>query len=168
MGTGQADSTPIRMPRPALFEESSAMRCFVRGCLLLPALLCLLTSGCGSGNRHGSSTFAPVSGRVFLDSSPLAHALVRFSPVNREGSPPDSYGETDEQGAFTLKPALHGGGDVTGAIVGEHRVEFSIFDRQAEGGPRERLPAKLNRDSKERFVVPPEGTTEANFTLTSR
>ena len=144
------------------------MRCYPLKSLLL--LLLLLVLGCGT-DKCGPPIVG-VSGRVTLDNRPLAKATVRFQPATREGDPrlsPDSYGETDEQGYYILKP----GGDrsgAAGALVGPHWIQISVFDRAGDGrsGPRELVPYKYNRDSKLTFTVPPEGTTDADFNLASK
>jgi hypothetical protein len=132
--------------------------------VFLPLLL--LCVGCGP---KGGSAFAPVSGRVLLNNKPLANANVRFQPERKQGDDtnrPDSYGETDEQGYFTLKPVGKDWSGTEGALVGKHFVQISTFDRTLgqNGLPRgELVPYQYNRDSSLTFTVPPEGTTEANF-----
>jgi hypothetical protein len=143
----------------------------MRGYLSVPLLLllALLPLGCG---KKSSPSVVPVSGRVTLDNRPLANATVRFQPASREAGDrqsPDSYGETDEQGHFTLSPV--GGDEGEGAAVGKHYVQISILDRMGDGhtGPRELVPAKYNRDSKLTFSVPAGGARDsANFDLTSK
>lgn len=119
-----------------------------------------------------SYSIAPVSGTVTLDGEPLANASVGFEPI-RQGDDIvagyGSYGETDENGNFTLK-TLHG---EDGAIVGKHRV--SIRTVSGELGPdgedvitsEEKLPPRYNSDTELTFEVQPEGTDAATFELTS-
>jgi hypothetical protein len=139
----------------------------------LPVALIVLLLSAGCGKKDGPE-FVPVSGRVIMDKRPLAKAIVHFQPAGREGGVvlPDSYGETDEQGYFVLKPAVPGRSDLEGAVVGKHLVSISLFDRDnpSPSGPVERMPAKYNADSKLTFVVPPEGAKDkANFLdLTNR
>lgn len=126
----------------------------------------VLFAGCASE----SYSTAPVSGTVTLDGEPLANASVGFEPI-RQGQDIvagyGSYGETDENGNFTLK-TLHG---QDGAIVGKHRV--SIRTVSGEMGPdgetvmtsEERLPPRYNSDTELTFEVPPEGSDAANFDL---
>jgi hypothetical protein len=106
-----------------------------------------------------------------MDNQPLPKATVRFQPVDRKDGRlfPDCYGETDEQGNYTLKPAV-GQGTLAGAVPGKYLVQISIFDREGKGksGPREMIAAKYNQDSQLSFTVPAEGTKEADFQLKSR
>jgi hypothetical protein len=141
------------------------MRSPLFGNRFLPFFVVVLVPlGC---QKQGS--FAPVKGRVLMDNSPLAKATVRFQPTHRENATlsPDCYGETDEQGYFTLKPAIDRG-EAEGAIPGEYSVQISIIDRVTPGKrSRELVPAKYNSKSQLTYTVPPEGTTDAVFRLTS-
>jgi hypothetical protein len=104
-----------------------------------------------------------------MDNHPLANAEIRFYPL--AGSDlPYSVGETDQEGNYTLKLAQSG---TDGAVVAEHRVEISVWERNQEKpqrpeGPREMVPRKYNRNSILTAVVPPEGRKDANFDLKSR
>jgi hypothetical protein len=134
--------------------------------------LSLLCSGCGKTDGSGFK-FVPVSGRVMLDNKPLANATVRFQFATADNSqrPPDAYGETDDQGNYTLKPVVEGRKEVEGTVAGKHLVQISLFDRDHPGpqGPVERVPARYNTNSALFFDVPPEGAKgTANFNLTSR
>jgi hypothetical protein len=138
----------------------------MRARLLLGCVL-VAVAGCGT------SKFVPVSGKVTLDGKPLAGATVSFEPVTEPGTtplPPGSLGKTDQNGNFTLQ-ATSG---ENGALVGKHRVVISLIGEQATGDERrrgggvaEKLPRKYNADSELTFDVPPGGTSEAVFTLTS-
>lgn len=133
--------------------------------------LCLfvaLAAGAGCNAQYSSNTYVPVSGRVMLDSRPVVNANVRFQPVKQDAGKivPESYGETDDKGFFTLRPITDREED-TGAVPGEYLIQISLFDRD-KGSGREMIPFKYNRDSKLSFKVPPEGTKDANFNLTSR
>jgi hypothetical protein len=137
----------------------------------------LLALGCG-----GSKTLAPVSGVVTLDGKPLPDAYVAFEPVeNNNGpnkAPTTSGGQTDENGAYSLK-AVTG---EKGALVGSHKVRISIpkvlqpqdsntdARQRRRAGPTEveKLPARYNAKSELTCAVPPEGRTNANFDLKSR
>jgi hypothetical protein len=135
-------------------------------------VLSLLCSGCGKTEGSGFK-FVPVSGRVTLDNKPLAKASVRFQFATADSTqrPPDAYGQTDDQGNYTLKPIVEGLKDVEGTVAGKHLVQISLFDRDHPGpqGPVERVPAQYNENSKLTFDVPPEGARgTANFNLTSR
>jgi hypothetical protein len=137
--------------------------------LALPVLL-LPSLGCGPRYQ-----VAPVSGQVLMDNRPLAQAEVRFYPAN----PPKgaavvySHGQTDQQGNFTLKTFL-GDREVDGGLVGEDRVMITLNERDLDraggprGRPRELVPAQYNTNSKLTFTVPPEGSKDANFKLTSK
>jgi len=130
-------------------------------------LVLLLPLSCG---KKAGLPLAPVSGRITMDKKPLAKAQVRFQPANPQTDPalcPESYGETDEQGNYSLKP-VGARANEQGAVVGNHIVQVSIFERESPTGPRELIPAKYSSGTALTFTVPPEGTKEANFDLTSK
>src|SRR4051794_38813167 len=114
-----------------------------RACLAW-GVLALLTAGCG-----GPKT-APVSGRVTLDSKPLANATVVFVPVDRPAGKdplPSSVGVTDEAGHYSL--VLDNARKTKGAVVGKHKV---IITLGGKGDPndttrtfRKQLPPRYNR-----------------------
>lgn len=127
----------------------------------------LLLAGC-SGNPY---EIAPVSGRITLDGDPVAKAIVSFEPVG-EGDKlrlgPGSFGVTDAEGRYTLETVDRR----SGAVVGEHRVTISTFraapDRsKMEVVRKEEIPARYNDESELTFVVPPEGSENADFELVS-
>ena len=91
----------------------------------LPLIVMIMFVGC-SGTPADQPDTAEVSGVVKLNGSPLASAIVKFSPEG-EGRP--SYGETDAEGNYKLKYTE----SVSGAIPGEHSVTVSIVDN-GEGG----------------------------------
>src|SRR4051812_48296339 len=99
---------------------------------ILAALLLLATLGCAGGPKVVS-----VSGRVTLDSKPLAGAHVNFQPVGDLNSPPGSgsYGKTDADGRYTLRLIQP---DRPGAVVGKHKVSISKrggeASQQSDGG----------------------------------
>ncbi len=133
---------------------------------ILP-LVALGLAGCGS-----EYPVAPVSGEITLNGAPLAGARVGFEPM-REGDDleagPGSYGVTDEQGRYQLT-ALDGR---PGAVVGNHRVWVRTY--QAREGPHgqiipvtpERVPKRYNIQTELTFEVPPGGSDEADFALSS-
>lgn len=140
----------------------------------LPIVLCgimLGLTGCSGGPK-----VVPVSGVVTLDGKPLANAVVAFNPAAMPGKieapGPGSMAVTDEHGHFELK-IIGTDGKSIGAVVGEHRVRISTADLKsgdsdaaaASQEPKERVPAKYNRNSELKFTVPASGTSEANFTL---
>lgn len=110
---------------------------------------------------------APVSGQVTLDNEPLADAFISFQPFGGEGEAkpgPGSYARTDEQGRFTLRVIEP---EQSGAVVGKHRVMISTAVSAGHDGARltgERVPRRY-RDGRLEFVVPSEGTIDANFEL---
>ena len=137
--------------------------------LLLPLAWVLLLAGCGSGSYE----IAPVSGRVTLDGEPLKGCQVRFQPVAASESNvapgPGAFAVTDEQGRFTLRtiePVR------PGAVVGAHRVWLTTVneeDMQSESWrvTAEKVPPPY-RNGQLEFDVPPNGTEEADFELTSQ
>jgi hypothetical protein len=135
--------------------------------LILP-LLVLAPAGCGKGYK-----LATVSGRITIDKHPLAGAEVSFFPVDGGKDSPYASGKTDEQGNYKLE-AFVGSSTSEGAVVGENRV--TIMGANARSGKRPRgmahtpdeVPAKYNSQSTLSFTILPEGTSEANFDLTSR
>jgi hypothetical protein len=140
----------------------------MRGCLrslvLVPMLLPL---ACGDGGPK----FVRVSGRITMDNLPLAGAKIGFQPMASEGGiatpGPGSIGETDDDGNYSLKVI---GQSREGAVIGTHRIEINKFDRPIDSsddrGRRNLVPARYNLKTILTFPVPPEGTTEANFSLT--
>jgi hypothetical protein len=114
-----------------------------------------------------------------MNGQPLANAHVQFQPVGNDPGP-GSYGATDADGRFRLQiNSQQMQGD--GAVVGKHVVRFGTIMKggganvepdkgsadDAPLGGKETIPARYNQDSQMTFVVPPKGTTEANFELTS-
>jgi hypothetical protein len=76
-----------------------------------------------------------------------------------------SYSATDAEGRFTLV-GLKG---KQGAAVGPHRVAIrKPKNPRREDGGGEMVPARYNLDTELTFVVPPEGTDQANFDLKSK
>ncbi|HEV3236975.1 MAG TPA: hypothetical protein VGZ25_08305 [Gemmataceae bacterium] len=142
------------------------MRGYFRFTWLL--LMLLVPIGCGKDYK-----LAPVSGRVMMDSRPLANAEVRFVPTSGQDIP-DSVATTDDEGHYELHA-----GESLGAVVGEHHVMISLDPRKNKrvfmaegkmraGAPGELLPSQYNRDSKLTCTVPPEGKKDADFDLKSK
>src|SRR5262245_55694103 len=141
--------------------------------LAMPLLL-LAPVGCGKNYQ-----LAPVLGRVTMDNRPLVGAEVSFCPANGSKDTPYAIGTTDDQGNYKLEVYV-GGNAANGAVVGENRVTISLSQvggskkiaakdmGKAMASGYEQVPAKYNRDSTLTFTVPPAGTTEANFQLSSR
>jgi hypothetical protein len=124
----------------------------------------VLAVGC-AGSESGK--YAPVSGQVILNGSPLADATVSFQPDSTIGR--GSSGKTDAQGKYSLM--VLGTGE-KGALVGKHKVVITA----PEGPPpdpqddnpkprQDRVPRQYNADSTLTFDVPAGGTNEANFSL---
>jgi len=142
----------------------------VRCCVLTAVAGCLLPLGCGTEEYE----LAPVSGRVTLDGKPLAGVKVSFQPASKRPDQPNpgpgSYGTTDEDGRYilqTIEPVADG------AVVGPHKVRLrSKLPPQDPADDRafvykEIIPARW-RDGTQTFEVPPEGTDQADFKLSSR
>jgi hypothetical protein len=138
--------------------------------LLLFVVSCFLWSGCGGPEYD----LAPVSGRVTMAGKPLADVKVSFQPTAKSpGQPnpgPGSYGTTDAEGRFTLRTIEP---EADGAVVGTHRVHLRTKppaqDPTDDRAPvfKEIVPPRW-RDGSQTFEVPPEGTQQADFELTSR
>ncbi|MBN2577576.1 MAG: carboxypeptidase regulatory-like domain-containing protein [Pirellulales bacterium] len=139
----------------------------------IACLLCftVFVSGCNDPGYDVSR----VSGRVTLNSKPLAGATVSFQPIaspNAVNPGPGSFGRTDEQGRFSL--SLVSSKKNLGAVVGKHRVTISIpgvLDREMTGkvlhDPNNLIPRKF-QDGSVTFDVPETGTDQANFDLSSK
>jgi len=133
----------------------------------------------GSGCSSGSTAYqtAPITGVVTLDGQPLEGAHVTFMPApelrSTSESGPESMGDTDAQGRYTLRTVF---GD-TGASLGKNRVMIST--RKIELDPmnpdksketaKERVPGRYFTDQAPlTFEVPKGGSQEANFSLTTK
>jgi hypothetical protein len=119
-------------------------------------------AGCGGGS-------VPVEGTLTLDGNPLAEATVTFQ--GRGGAPEDAIfvGETDSQGCFSLKSFRSRS---PGAPPGSYRVSITTVKLPPNADertilPPERVPPKY-RDGSQGFEVPEQGTTEADFHITTR
>jgi hypothetical protein len=141
-------------------------------CLLRPhaAVTCflLLLAGCSGGRKA-----VPVSGRVTLDGQPVADVYVSFQPVAATDINADAMGSTgitDQEGKFTLSLSDT---QAPGALAGKHAVRLS--DKRAssssDGGPssapKPRFPTRY-ADGSLSFEVPPDGTSQADFKLSSK
>jgi hypothetical protein len=116
----------------------------------------LLLIGCSAGH-----SLAPVSGKVTRNGKGVAGASITFQPVAATNPGPSSLAESDANGKYELKVK---GEDKAGAVVGSHRVYVT---------PPSKTPAKNDDPVKVKirpkqfdFVVPPEGTTSADFDIT--
>jgi hypothetical protein len=135
-------------------------------------LVLFLVSVAGCGDR--GPDVAHVSGRVTMDNLPLRGAKVTFQPIAQEGAlapGPGSWAETDDDGRYTLKVV---GKNREGAVVGMHRVEISLLEQsqpvkdEDHSRTRNRVPARYNFQSDLQREVPPGGTRELDFELTSK
>jgi hypothetical protein len=138
-----------------------------------PIALCLMViSGCGDSKDY---ELAPVSGVVTLDGQPVPQAEVVFQPIGtaeKSAPGPGSVARADESGRFELKTIR----DEPGAVVGSHSVAIYSHREAPAGGsdvdvgpPRtEAIPARYNVDTKLTFDVPADGTTAADFKLTTQ
>lgn len=135
--------------------------------LLVLALGCLLHCGCGGRGYQ----LAPVSGRVTLDNKPLADVVVNFQP-RQEGNAtpgPGSFGKTDAEGRYWLRTIEEP--PVDGAVVGKHIVTIrasleKTLTTDESVAPPVILPQEATNGSLS-LVVPPEGSEQADFKLTS-
>jgi hypothetical protein len=142
-------------------------------------LLALLAAAVGCSD--GGYRVAPVSGRVTIDGRPAAGIHVEFLPdgggkVLNPG--PGSIGIANAQGVYVLNCVQT---REKGAVVGRHRVLIRVRDGADEDEvllatgkitrskvrPKQ-LPARYNAESELRFDVPPRGTDQANFDLSSK
>lgn len=139
-------------------------------CVLWIGLLAALAAGCSS-----DWDITRVSGRVTMDGEPLVDASVIFQPMakaDKDGQAgTGSYGRTDNDGRYSLITVF---GDKPGAVVGTHKVLISTegsSDASARSDDNRRpsgetVPLRY-RDGSQKFEVPPSGTDQANFDLTT-
>jgi hypothetical protein len=108
--------------------------------LSLIALTAALGTASCSPTARRVPTF-PVTGTLTQNGKPLANAAVVFHPVAADGADVlRPRGTTDVTGAFTL--TTYDGGD--GAPAGDYRLTVELWTTPtADGGPVNRLPAKL-------------------------
>jgi hypothetical protein len=133
--------------------------------VMLASVVILAAGGCG-----GSVALAPVEGVVTLDGQPLADASVSLGPT-KATEPGPFVGTTDASGKFTLGAVDNPGG---GAAPGEYLVMITTVKQTGSGLESDPPPTQREvvpmayRDGTTKFTVPAEGTTSANFTMTSR
>jgi hypothetical protein len=125
---------------------------------LTPILLCLLLTGCGSGDG-----LARVKGKVTLNGEPLEGAIVQFQPTEEGGTA--SAGKTDANGRYVLMHTF----DQPGALPGEHvvsiRTAAAYYDEE-DSEAEERIPAKYNsRSELKRTVAPGRNTFDFELDL---
>jgi hypothetical protein len=130
------------------------------------------TAGCGPKPVR----VAKVAGRVTMDGKPLPKASVTFVPMASKDNlnpGPTAQGITDTDGRYQLSVDTA----TPGAVVGKCRIYITTIlsdpaiDERDAGGPvrklRDKVPARYNMGTELEFDVPPGGTAEANFDLTS-
>jgi hypothetical protein len=139
--------------------------------VVLSAVLVLIV-GCGPKLVR----VARVAGQVKLDGKPLPKASVTFVPMASKENlnpGPTAQGITDAEGRYQLSVDI----STPGAVVGKCRIYITTIlsdpaiDERDAGGPirkvRDKVPAKYNMGTELEFNVPPGGTDQANFDLTS-
>ena len=117
----------------------------------------------------GGKQVVPVTGVVTLDGEPLADADITFDAIAGGGL--IYVAKTDAEGRFSLKAF---DSVATGAVAGDYRVSISTAKAVSPTGvaedmvfTSERVPAEY-RNGRLRFVVPEQGTNNADFELTSQ
>jgi len=121
------------------------------GCLLVVGLVAA-AGGCGSSDRPELGT---VEGTVTLDGSPLADAMVLFTP---DGPGRTSIGSTAADGRYELVYLR----DIMGANPGRHTVRITTGSE--EEGRAERLPARYHEQTELEAMVEP-GSNTIDFSL---
>jgi hypothetical protein len=125
--------------------------------------IAVLASGCGGAG------LVPVEGVVTLDGKPLSGATIRLDRSTGPVSERSFVGETDAQGHFAVGPIES---DKKGAIPDTYRVFITSVTVPADANemtklPPERVPVQF-RNGSEVLEISTDGTTEANFAMTSR
>ncbi len=139
----------------------------------IPLLLGVTTLLAGCSKDYET---APVSGQVTLDGTPLANVGITFVPLAEDKQNPNigpgSLAKTDEEGRFTLRTKEGG----KGAVPTEHIVRMSLPVPKGGSGDDLAAPARTSsnlvlprnaQDGTLHYTVPPEGTDQADFALTS-
>jgi hypothetical protein len=115
--------------------------------LIASGLLAVLLAGCG-GTRY-----APVTGRVTMNNSPVPEGVIMFTPIE---SGPTAVGTIQSDGTYTLTTVNPG----DGAIIGRHRVTIQA----TRAGPGSLVEARsLEEESvqaarRDKILVPGEVT----------
>lgn len=139
--------------------------------LAVGSILCVLLPGCGDDAPY---ELAPVSGVVTLDGKPVPYTQIVFVPTATPENPnpgPGSAASCDETGKFELRTVR----GEAGAVVGPHTVQVSskgpprTTSGDVDAGPpaKDAFPPRFNVSSELTFPVPAEGTTTADFKLTT-
>ncbi|MEQ8849952.1 hypothetical protein [Botrimarina sp.] len=135
-------------------------------CVFAAVVLVAIAACVGCGPEVG-----PVSGVVTLDGKPVPEAKVQFMPLPQPDHPEVTkmvgLGKTDADGRYSL--TIFEGPE--GAVVGENRVWISTAVEDEKNTSKllapERIPYAYNVQSKLTYDVPPGGTDQADFNLTS-
>lgn len=101
------------------------MQCQLRSSFYLLVLFAVgVTAGCGGASRP--STY-PVTGTVTFQGTPVAGAMVSFSPADAGTEARAAMGITDEQGNYSLTTFESG----DGAMPGSYKVKVAKYDQSA-------------------------------------
>jgi hypothetical protein len=142
----------------------------------------LVTGLAGCGGESGPK-YVKVSGVVKIDGVPFDDGVVVFAPKGSKDSTnpgSSSSGYTDKDGRFILHVQNDGR---EGAVVGTHLVRIMSKGDQIitidpkVGSPDNpklnmmkpnKVPKEWSTESTKEFTVPPEGTDQANFDITTK
>jgi hypothetical protein len=151
-----------------MFPALTMPRAPRRGAALV--LAGVLIAGCGDSAPYA---LAPVKGVVTLDGKPVPYTQVVFTPKGTPENPTPGPGSTamcDGTGAYELKTVR----GEAGAVVGPHSIQiFAHGPLQPTSSddtgppPKEAFPERFNVNSELTFEVPADGTTAADFRLTT-
>lgn len=116
----------------------------------------------------GGQDLVPVEGAVTLDRAPFEGVIVTMERTSGPIAERIYSGKTDAAGRYTITGF---GGDRAGAPAGAYRVSMTTVEPPVGANeltvlPKERVPATFKNGQE--FEVPPDGTKEANFLVTSR
>lgn len=141
---------------------------------LVALLLAAVVFLCGCPGRDYK--LVNVSGTVTLDDKPLEGGHVTFQPMaegNNRSPGPGSVGVCDENGRYSLRTVL----DEQGAVIGKHQVKIRLNAYREMPAPvsdvdtqpiREMVPPWYNDNTILEFTVPPKGTDQADFDLSTK
>ncbi len=122
---------------------------------LMPMFLVALIAGCQSRRPD----VVTVEGKVTLDGQPVPHARVEFIPkLDDFGASMNSYGETDDDGYFTLTCSWE---NKSGACVGTHWVVVG----EVPAAPGVNIRKEPRPEPKANRPLPPEYNTIASTPL---
>jgi hypothetical protein len=153
-----------------MIEDQLPRRPFWRW-LALSGIGLASVAGCGKPTPYG---LAAVSGVVTLDGQPVPYTQITFMPQASPANPnpgPGSTATCDDAGHFELKTVR----GESGAVVGPHAVSISatgpprLTDSDSPTGPapKDAFPSRYNTGTELTFEVPADGTTAADFKLTT-